>query len=216
MGRDQAFLVGTGKGALGGIRGHPTFSRFLGTAEPHGALGTRQKDPRALPWRVRFTDLVLAPESVFMTSPQVILRPIQVLRCPASSSEFSPLWKGPMPLRDVGGWGAGLSGCGITLRLDVPLPVPAWGTRPHRAPREPGGQLRPRQSRNLAWSVLLLLLAESQFQPKLSSDCLFPAPLQISTADPLGERLSVYLVWLESPSRGPFVLLRFHFQRKSA
>lgn len=79
------------------------------------------------------------------------------------------------------GGGAGLSGCRVTLRLDIPLPAPAWDSRPDPASwdtgrAEPGGQLSSRRGRNWAWGTLLLLLAESQFQPKLKSDWLCPAP----------------------------------------
>ena len=54
---------------------------------------------------------------VFTTRPWVIPRPTQVSRPPSGSSGFSPCWKGPLCLRD----GAGLSGCRVTLGLDVPL-----------------------------------------------------------------------------------------------
>lgn len=83
----------------------------------------------------------------------------------------------------------------------MPLPAPAWESRPDRAlcdtgRAKPGGQLNSRRDRNsgrnseLARGTLLLLLAESQCQPKLKSHWLCPAP---------GERLSVYSVWLKSP-----------------
>ena len=120
----------------------------------------------------------------------MILRPTQVLRPPASSSGFFPLWKGLMPLGDVGGKGAGLSRCRITLGLDVPLPVPAWGA---------GVRLRPR--RNSVWGAFLLLLAESQFSPN-SARIGSSLPSPNLNCSPPGERLSVYLVWLKSPSQG--------------
>lgn len=101
------------------------------TAEHHG---TKEPglDSRALPERVRITGLELAPDSVFLTGPGVILRSTEVLRSLAAGScGFPPLWKGPLPLRDVGRGGARLSDCRVTLGPHVPLPAPAWGARPH-------------------------------------------------------------------------------------
>ena len=86
--------MGTGKGALGGIRDHFAFSGFLDTVAHPGATGTRH---RVLPRRVRFTDLGLASESVVMWAP----RGFWDLKRAALG--FSHPWQGPMPPGDVGG-----------------------------------------------------------------------------------------------------------------
>lgn len=181
---DHACLVGTGKGALGGIRGHFAFSGFLDTVAHPCATGARH---RVLPRRVRFTDLGLASESVVMMGPQGILGP------QASSSGILPSLAGSHASGGCWRSGAQLSGYRITLGPDVPLAAPAWGAK--WAAETP-------TSRNPALGALLQLLAKSQFIPNSARiGTSFPSPnINCSLA---GERLSVYLVWLKSPSQGP-------------
>lgn len=60
-----------------------------------------------------------------------------------------------------------------------------------------GGRLR----RSSVWGAFLLLLAESQFSPN-SARIGSSLPSPNLNCSPPGERLSVYLVWLKSPSQG--------------